>query len=63
MVLPRLTPNQIEHIAHIMGDTNNGFTGFEIGHFLAQCHMDDPNPGLTKMGSSVQCLLLCGKWK
>ena len=48
MVLPRLTPNQIEHIAHIMGDTNNGFTGFEIGHFLAQCHMDDPNPGLTK---------------
>ncbi len=44
MALPRLTPNQIEHIAHIMGDTKNGFTGSEICHFLAQCLMDDPAP-------------------
>ena len=48
MTLPRLTPNQIEQIAHIMGDTVGGFTGSEIGHFLAQCRIDDPNPGLTK---------------
>ena len=48
MALPRLTPNQIEQIAHIMGDTNYGFTGSEIAHHLAQCHMNDPNPGLTK---------------
>ena len=48
MALPALTPNQIEQIARIMGDTNNGFTGTELGHHLAQCHMADPDPGLTK---------------
>lgn len=48
MAMPKLTPNQIEQIAHIMGDTGNGFTGSELGHLLAQCRMDDPDPGLTK---------------
>ena len=48
MALPRLSSNQIEQIARIMGDTRGGFTGSEIGHFLAQCKMDDPDPGLTK---------------
>jgi uncharacterized protein (TIGR02391 family) len=48
MALPILTPNQIEQIARIMGDTEDGFTGSEIGHHLAQCHMADPNSGLTK---------------
>lgn len=48
MDLPTLTPNQIEQIARVMGDTTNGFTGSEIGHHLAQCHMEDPDQGLTK---------------
>lgn len=48
MALPQITPNQIEQVARIMGDTENGFTGSEIAHFLAQCQMNDPNPGLTK---------------
>lgn len=48
MVLPLLTPNQIEQIARIMGDSRDGFTGSEMGHLLAQCRMDDPDPGLTK---------------
>lgn len=48
MALPRLTSNQIEQIARVIGDTENGFTGTEIGHHLARCHMDDPNPSLTK---------------
>ena len=48
MALPKLTPNQIEQIARILGDTSNGFTGTEIGHHLAQCHMVDPSPCLTK---------------
>lgn len=48
MALPQLTPNQIEQIAHIMGNTDNGFTGSELEHLLAQCRMDDPDPGLTK---------------
>lgn len=48
MELPRLTPNQIEQIARVMGDTGDGFTGSEIGHLLAQCRMDDPDLGLKK---------------
>ena len=48
MALPTLTANQIEQIAHIMGDTDNGFTGTELGHHLAQCHMADPDLGMTK---------------
>lgn len=48
MTLPILTPNQIEQIARIMGDTENGFTGSEIGHHLAQCRIPDTDPGLTK---------------
>lgn len=48
MDLPTLTPNQIEQIARVMGDTTNGFTGSKIGHHLAQCHMEDPDQGFTK---------------
>lgn len=48
MPLPTLTPPQIEQIARIMGDTTNGFTGSELGHHLAQCHLADPDPSLTK---------------
>ena len=54
MALPQLTPNQIEQIAHIMGDTNTGFTGSELGHLLAQCHIDDPDPGLEHVDTKVK---------
>ena len=37
MALPKLTPNQIEQIAHIMGDTDRGFKNSEIEHHLTQC--------------------------
>lgn len=51
MALPILSSSQIERIARIMGDTDGdcrGLKGFEIGHHLAQCHMDDPDQGETK---------------
>ena len=48
MELPQLTSTQIERIAQILDDTNNGFTGSELGHFLAQCRMDYPDSGMTK---------------
>ena len=48
MTLPRLTPNQIENIAQILGDTEKGFTGRELGHHLAQCKIADPDPTITK---------------
>ena len=48
MAMPNLTKPQIEQIARILGDTNNGYTGSEIGHLLMQCNMQDMDPGLTK---------------
>lgn len=48
MGLPELTENQIERIARIIGDTQDGLTGYEIGRILAQCQMEDPDPGMTK---------------
>ncbi len=48
MTLKTLSPNQIEQIARILGDTKNGFTGTEIEHHLAQCRINDPNPLITK---------------
>jgi len=50
MTLPQLTTNQIERIVHVLGDTKKGFTGFEIGDYLTQCHIDDPTPDMTKWG-------------
>jgi uncharacterized protein (TIGR02391 family) len=42
------TEGQIEQIAHILGDTANGFTGSQIGHLLAICKIEDVNPDYTK---------------
>lgn len=48
MSLPQLTQIQIEQIAHIIGDTYEGLSNTEIGHFLAQCRLRDPDAGQTK---------------
>ena len=34
MALPRLTPNQIEQIARVMGDTNGGSKGYKFDHHM-----------------------------
>ena len=47
MGLPELTETQIEQIARIIGDTQGGLTGSEIGRFLAQCQMEDPDPEMS----------------
>lgn len=61
MALPNLTQNQIEQISRIMGDTNDGFTGSKIGHYLAQCCINDPDPGLTKRKRLYNALCLAVK--
>lgn len=48
MALPQLSQPQIERIARIMADTNTGLTGSEIGHYLAQCRINDTDPTITK---------------
>lgn len=47
--VPRyFSPGQIEEIAKILGDTDEGLTGSEIGHLLRSCGIPDTNPELTK---------------
>jgi uncharacterized protein (TIGR02391 family) len=38
----------IEAIARVLGDTDSGLTGSEIGRLLAQCNIPDPSPDRTK---------------
>lgn len=38
----------IEEVANVLGETNAGFTGSEIGRLLADCGIDDVLPGGTK---------------
>src|SRR5882724_9734065 len=39
---------ELEGIAAALGDTSEGLTGSEIGHFLASIKMIDPTPTSTK---------------
>lgn len=41
-------PGEIESLAKILGDTNTGLTGTEIGRFLSQCSITDTDPNTTK---------------
>jgi uncharacterized protein (TIGR02391 family) len=43
-----LTQGQIEKIAHILGDTQSGLTGTEIGFMLSSCDIKDVNPEFSK---------------
>ena len=48
MNFPQLSNTQIEQIARILGDTENGYTGSEIGHLLSMNGIQDVSPLLTK---------------
>lgn len=45
---PPFTSAALEAIAKVLGDTDSGLTGSEIGHVLAQCKVEDIDPTLTK---------------
>lgn len=38
----------LEQVCNVLGDTSSGLTGSEIGHYLPECGIADPNPGMTK---------------
>ena len=46
--LPAFGAQHVESVARLLGDTAEGLTGSEIGHFLLQCEMADPSAGMTK---------------
>ena len=49
-MIPRkcLSPQQLERIAKIIGDTSEGLTGSQIGHALLQYGLKDVDPSNTK---------------
>lgn len=38
----------LEQLCNVLGDTSSGLTGSEIGRYLRECGIADPNPGITK---------------
>lgn len=47
-IIPIFLGPHLEAIAKILGDTNEGLTGSEIGHKLQQCKIPDCDPSNTK---------------
>ncbi len=46
--LPCFQSDSLEAVSRILGDTTNGLTGPEIGYILADLHLEDPTPEMTK---------------
>lgn len=46
--IPRIPETALESLCQIVGDTNEGLKGREIGALLRSCGIDDPAPGITK---------------
>jgi len=45
---PPFNEPNLEAIADILGDTSTGLTGSEIGRYLRECGIPDPDPSMTK---------------
>lgn len=48
MKIPAFKEANLEQLCNVLGDTSTGLTGSEIGRYLRECGIDDPNPGMTK---------------
>ena len=48
MTVSILTDPVLEKLCAVMADTSTGLTGSEIGRYLSQCGIADPEPTLTK---------------
>jgi uncharacterized protein (TIGR02391 family) len=48
MAYPSFNEPNLQAIADILGDTTTGLTGSEIGRYLKECGIPDPEPSLTK---------------
>ena len=46
--IPLFTADVLRGIADVLGATDDGLTGTEIAHNLAQVRVPDVNPGMTK---------------
>lgn len=48
MKIPSFNEANLEQVCNVLGDTSTGLTGSEIGRYLLECRIADPNPGMTK---------------
>ena len=48
MTVPSFNEANLEQLCNVLGDTSTGLTGSEIGRYLQECGIADPNPGITK---------------
>ena len=48
MKIPSFNEASLEQLCNVLGDTSTGLTGSEIGRYLEECGIADPNPGMTK---------------
>ncbi|MHC4542585.1 MAG: TIGR02391 family protein [Planctomycetota bacterium] len=48
MKIPSFSEANLEQVCNVLGDTSTGLTGSEIGRYLQECGIEDPNPGTTK---------------
>ena len=46
--VPKLNEANLQAICDILGDTETGLTGSEIGRYLRERNIADPIPGMTK---------------
>ncbi len=53
---PKLNDANLESLCAILGDTQTGLTGTEIGRYLRECNMPDPAPEITKRHRLYQAL-------
>ena len=45
---PAFPPNELQALCDVLGDTNTGLSGSEIGRLLSGCQIGDPVPSKTK---------------
>jgi uncharacterized protein (TIGR02391 family) len=48
MTIPTFQEANLEQVCKVLGDTDAGLKGSEIGRYLRECGISDPNPGTTK---------------
>ena len=46
--LPKFNDQTLQAICDVLGQTDTGLTGGEIGRLLRDCRISDPSPTLTK---------------
>jgi uncharacterized protein (TIGR02391 family) len=46
--IPILDDAHLEALCDVLGETNSGLSGYEIGRYLGECGIPDPEPGMTK---------------